>query len=92
MDQLASLSKPKIAILAAFVYTAIMGIGMFYMKTFLDISYDQPEMMNLFWFILIILPIEIIVGVVLWLQIKQVPERAIADLPNPSFLSKCISG
>jgi membrane protease YdiL (CAAX protease family) len=55
MDQLASLSKPKIAILAAFLYTAIMGIGMFYMKTFLGISYGQPEMMNLFWFILIIL-------------------------------------
>lgn len=55
MDKLASLSKPKIAILAAFVYTTIMGIGMFYMKTFLGISYGQPEMMNLFWFILIIL-------------------------------------
>ncbi|GAB4471586.1 MAG: hypothetical protein OHK0037_30980 [Elainellaceae cyanobacterium] len=55
MNQLASPSKPKIAILAAFLYTVIMGIGMFYMKTFLGISYGQPEMMNLFWFILIIL-------------------------------------
>lgn len=55
MDQLASLSKPKIAILAAFVYTAIMGVGMFYMKTVMGITYGQPEMMNLFWFILIIL-------------------------------------
>ncbi len=52
---LTAFSKPKIAILAAFIYTAIMGIGMFYMKTFLGISYGQPEMMNLFWFILIIL-------------------------------------
>lgn len=54
MDRLASLSKPKIAILAAFVYTAIMGIGMFYMKTFPGISYGQPEMMNVLWFVLII--------------------------------------
>ena len=52
---LTSFSKPKIAILAAFLYTAIMGIGMFYMKTVLGITYGQPEMMNLFWFILIIL-------------------------------------
>jgi hypothetical protein len=27
-------------------------------------------------------PIEIIIGIMLWLQIKQVPERAIADLPK----------
>ena len=43
------------AIAAAVLYTAIMGIGMFYMKTFMGITYGQPEMMNLFWFILIIL-------------------------------------
>jgi uncharacterized protein len=55
MNQRASLSKPKIAILAAFLYTAIMGVGMFYMKTVMGITYGQPEMMNLFWFILIIL-------------------------------------
>jgi hypothetical protein len=55
MDRLASLSKPKIAILAAFVYTAIMGVGMFYMKTVMGITYGQTEMMNLFWFILTIL-------------------------------------
>jgi membrane protease YdiL (CAAX protease family) len=55
MDKLASLSKPKIAILAAFLYTAIMGIGMFYMKTFLGITYGDPAMMNLFWLVLIIL-------------------------------------
>lgn len=55
MNDRASLSKPKIAILAAFIYTAIMGIGMFYMKTFLGISYGQPEMMNVLWFVLIIL-------------------------------------
>jgi hypothetical protein len=24
-------------------------------------------------------------GIVMWLQIKQVPERAIANLPNPSI-------
>ena len=52
---LTSFSKPKIAIAAAVLYTVIMGIGMFYMKTFLGITYGQPEMMNLFWFILIIL-------------------------------------
>ena len=28
------------------------------------------------------LPIEIIIGIVLWMQIKHVPERAIADLPS----------
>ncbi|HEY9824185.1 MAG TPA: type II CAAX endopeptidase family protein [Stenomitos sp.] len=57
MAMLASRSKPKIAILAAFLYTAIMGIGMFYMKAFMGITYGQPEMMNLFWFVLIILNI-----------------------------------
>jgi membrane protease YdiL (CAAX protease family) len=51
---LTSFSKPKIAICAAVIYTAIMGIGMFYMKTFLGITYGDPAMMNLFWFILII--------------------------------------
>lgn len=52
---LTSVSKPKIAIIAAVLYTAIMGVGMFYMKAFLDITYGDPAMMNLFWFILIIL-------------------------------------
>ncbi|MCG9892991.1 MAG: CPBP family intramembrane metalloprotease [Thermosynechococcaceae cyanobacterium MS004] len=52
---LTSFSKPKIAIVAAVLYTAIMGIGMFYMKAFLGITYGDPAMMNLFWFILIIL-------------------------------------
>lgn len=28
------------------------------------------------------IPIEIIIGIVLWLQIKEVPEREIADLPT----------
>ncbi|MBN8564566.1 MAG: CPBP family intramembrane metalloprotease [Leptolyngbya sp. UWPOB_LEPTO1] len=52
-----SFSKPQIAIVAAVLYTAIMGIGMFYMKTFMGITYGQPEMMNLLWFILILLNI-----------------------------------
>ncbi|MBD1858751.1 MULTISPECIES: CPBP family intramembrane glutamic endopeptidase [Leptolyngbya] len=52
-----SFSKPQIAIVAAVLYTAIMGIGMFYMKTFMGINYGQPEMMNLLWFILIMLNI-----------------------------------
>jgi hypothetical protein len=38
---LTSFSKPKIEIVAAVIYTTIMGIGMFYMKTFLGISYGQ---------------------------------------------------
>jgi hypothetical protein len=33
----------------------MMGIGMFYMKTFMGMTYGDPAMMNLFWFILIIL-------------------------------------
>lgn len=53
MDQLASLSKPKIAVLAAFLYTAVMGAGMFYMKAFRGISYGAPEMMTVFWIILL---------------------------------------
>jgi len=31
-----------------------MGIGMFYMKTVMGITYGPLEMMNLFWFTLII--------------------------------------
>jgi uncharacterized protein len=54
MEQTNSFSKPKIAIVAAVIYTVIMGIGMFYMKTFLGITYGDPAMMNLFWLILII--------------------------------------
>jgi membrane protease YdiL (CAAX protease family) len=52
---LSSVSKPKIAVLAAFLYTAIMGIAMFYMKTFQGITYGDPAMMNIFWIVLIIL-------------------------------------
>lgn len=52
-----SLSKTKIAILAAFIYTAFMGCGMFYMKTFKGIFYGTPDMMNVFWLVLIIVNI-----------------------------------
>jgi len=55
MNERVSPSKPKIAIAAALIYTVIMGIGMFYMKTFMGITYGDPAMMNLFWAILIIL-------------------------------------
>lgn len=55
MNERASLSKPKIAVLAAFLYTAVMGAGMFYMKVFRGISYGAPEMMTVFWIILLIL-------------------------------------
>jgi hypothetical protein len=53
MNEPASLSKPKIAVLAAFSYTAIMGIAMFYMKTFRGITYGAPEMMTVFWIVLL---------------------------------------
>ncbi|PSB26066.1 CPBP family intramembrane glutamic endopeptidase [Stenomitos frigidus] len=53
MDKLASLSKPKIAVLAAFLYTAVMGVGMFYMKTVRGITYGAPEMMTVFWIVLL---------------------------------------
>lgn len=53
MDRLASRSKPKIAILAAFIYTAVMGAGMFYMKEFRGITYGAPEMMTVFWIVLL---------------------------------------
>lgn len=53
MDGRASLSKPKIAVLAAFIYTAVMGAGMFYMKEFRGITYGAPEMMTVFWIVLI---------------------------------------
>lgn len=52
---LTSFSKPKLALVAAVLYTAIMGLGMFYLKTFMGITYGDPAMMNLFWFILILL-------------------------------------
>jgi hypothetical protein len=42
-----SLSKTKIAILAAFIYTAVMGFGMFYMKTFKNIFYEKKLSINL---------------------------------------------
>jgi hypothetical protein len=53
MNQRESLSKPKIAIAAAFIYTAIMGCGMFYMKAFRGITYGEPEMMTVFWIVLL---------------------------------------
>ncbi|GAB4378955.1 MAG: CPBP family intramembrane metalloprotease [Elainellaceae cyanobacterium] len=53
MNDPASLSEPKIAVLAAFLYTAVMGIAMFYMKTFQGITYGEPEMMTVFWIVLL---------------------------------------
>lgn len=53
MNERASLSKPKIAVLAAFIYTAIMGVAMFYMKAFRGITYGAPEMMTVFWIVLL---------------------------------------
>jgi membrane protease YdiL (CAAX protease family) len=50
---LAPFSKPQIAIAAAVLYTAIMGGAMFYMKAFRGITYGEPEMMTVFWFVLI---------------------------------------
>lgn len=47
-------SKPKIAIVAACLYTALMGVGMFYTKTFQGITYGNPEMMNILWFFMLI--------------------------------------
>lgn len=55
MDKLVLFSKPKIAVLAAFLYTAVMGAGMFYMKKFRGISYGAPEMMTVFWIVLLVL-------------------------------------
>lgn len=53
MNERASLSKPKIAVLAAFVYTAVMGAAMAYMKAVRGISYGEPEMMTVFWIVLL---------------------------------------
>ncbi|MDX2229782.1 MAG: type II CAAX endopeptidase family protein [Leptolyngbyaceae cyanobacterium bins.349] len=53
MDKRASPSKPQIAVLAAFIYTAVMGVAMFYMKTFQGITYGDPEMMTVFWIVLL---------------------------------------
>ncbi|MEA5571948.1 CPBP family intramembrane glutamic endopeptidase [Calothrix sp. UHCC 0171] len=51
---LTSLAKPKIAILVAFLYTAFTGFGMFYTKAFRGITYGSPEMMNIFWFFVLV--------------------------------------
>jgi len=53
MDNQVSRSKSKIAVLAAFLYTAVMGSGMFYMKAFRGITYGTPEMMTMFWILLV---------------------------------------
>lgn len=53
MNERASLSKPKIAVLAAFIYTAVMGVAMVYMKAFRGITYGAPEMMTVFWIVLL---------------------------------------
>lgn len=53
MHQHASLSNPKIAVLAAFLYTAVMGVAMVYMKAFRGITYGEPEMMTVFWIVLL---------------------------------------
>jgi uncharacterized protein len=53
MNDRASLSKPQIAVLAAFIYTAVMGVAMLYMKTFRGITYGEPEMMTVFWIVLL---------------------------------------
>lgn len=53
MNNRASLSKPKIAVLAALIYTAVMGGGMFYMKAVRGITYGDPDMMTVFWIVLL---------------------------------------
>jgi len=50
---IAPFSKPQIAIAAAVLYTAIMGGAMFYMKAFRVITYGEPEIMTVFWIVLI---------------------------------------
>ncbi|HEY9628172.1 MAG TPA: CPBP family intramembrane glutamic endopeptidase [Coleofasciculaceae cyanobacterium] len=47
-------AKPKVAIAAACLYTAVMGIGMFYTKAFQGITYGNPEMMNILWFFMLV--------------------------------------
>jgi membrane protease YdiL (CAAX protease family) len=53
MKQPNSSSKPKIAVLAAVIYTVVMGVAMFYMKAFRGITYGAPEMMTVFWIVLL---------------------------------------
>lgn len=53
MDDRTSLSKLKIAVLAAVLYTAVMGVAMFYMKAVRGITYGEPEMMTVFWIVLL---------------------------------------
>jgi len=55
MKQPNSSSKPQIAVLAAVIYAVVMGVAMFYMKTFQGITYGAPEMMTVFWIVLVVL-------------------------------------
>lgn len=50
-----SSKNPKIALVAASIYIGIMGSAMFYMKTFQDISYGDPRMVDSLWPVLIVL-------------------------------------
>jgi len=47
-------SKSQIATWAACLYTALMGLGMAYMKSVRGITYDMPEMMNVIWFFMLV--------------------------------------
>ncbi|MBL1173588.1 CPBP family intramembrane glutamic endopeptidase [Pantanalinema sp. GBBB05] len=53
MDDRVLRSKPKIAVLAAFIYTAVMGGAMFYMRAVQGITYGDPKMMTVFWLVLL---------------------------------------
>lgn len=53
MDSTAS-AKPKIAILAAFLYAALAGFGVFYINAFRGITFNNPAMMNIFWFFVLV--------------------------------------
>jgi uncharacterized protein len=47
-------SKSQIATWAVCLYTALMALGMAYMKIVRGITYDMPEMMNVMWFVMLI--------------------------------------
>jgi membrane protease YdiL (CAAX protease family) len=55
MKQPNSSSKPKIAVLAAVIYTVVMGVAMFYMNEFQGITYGEPQMLSVLWIPLVVL-------------------------------------
>ncbi|MCP4141977.1 MAG: CPBP family intramembrane metalloprotease [Chloroflexi bacterium] len=70
-------SPNKIALIAAILYTAFIGFGMYYMKNINLTTYGKPEMVNTLWWVEIVLTAITLYVVIKFFSWKEVGFRKI---------------